>query len=42
MKIFSVGAELFHVDEETDMTKRIVAYRNFANAPTAIFQSCEI
>jgi hypothetical protein len=26
-----VGAELFHADEQTDMTKLIVAFRNFAN-----------
>ena len=28
-----MGAELFHVDGRTDMTKLIVAFRNFANAP---------
>jgi hypothetical protein len=28
-----VGAELFHADGRTDMTKLIVAFRNFANAP---------
>jgi len=28
----SLGAELFHVDGRTDMTKVIVAFRNFANA----------
>jgi hypothetical protein len=28
-----VGAELFHADKQTDMTKLIVAFRNFANAP---------
>jgi len=33
MKIRPVGAELFHADERTDMTKLIVVYRNFANAP---------
>jgi hypothetical protein len=33
MKIRPVGAELFHADRETDMTKLIVAFRNFANAP---------
>jgi len=33
MKILSVGAELFHVDGRTDMTKLIDAFRNFANAP---------
>ena len=38
---YSVGAELFHADRQTDgakdrradMTKLIVAFRNFANAP---------
>jgi hypothetical protein len=34
MKIPSVAAELFHVDRRTDMTKLLVAFRNFANAPT--------
>jgi len=37
MKIRPVGAELYHVerraDGRTDMTKLIVAFRNFANAP---------
>jgi len=37
MKIRLVGAELFHAgeraDERTDMTKLIVAFRSFANAP---------
>ena len=33
MKIRPVGAELFHADRQTDMTKLIVAFRNFANAP---------
>ena len=37
MKIRPVGAELFHADRrtdgQTDMTKIIVAFRNFANAP---------
>jgi hypothetical protein len=33
MKIRPVGAELFHADRRTDMTKLIVAFRNFANAP---------
>jgi len=36
MKIRSVGAELFHVggrtEGQTDITKLIVAFRNFANA----------
>jgi Fe-S-cluster formation regulator IscX/YfhJ len=49
MKIRSVGAELFHADEQMDgridrytyMTKLIVAFRNFSNAPksvTTLFQ----
>ena len=33
MKIPLVGAELFCADGRTDMTKLIVACRNFANAP---------
>jgi hypothetical protein len=33
MKIRPVGAELFHADGRTDMTKLMVAFRNFANAP---------
>ena len=32
-KIRPVGAELFHAGWLTDMTKLIVAFRNFANAP---------
>jgi len=36
MKIRPVGSELFHADgltdRQTDMTKLIVAFRNFANA----------
>ena len=32
MKIRPVEAELFHADRRTDMTKPIVAFRNFANA----------
>jgi hypothetical protein len=33
MKIRPVGAELFHADRRTDMTKQVVAFRNFANVP---------
>jgi hypothetical protein len=33
MKINTVRAELFHADRRTYMTKQIVAFRNFANAP---------
>jgi len=37
MKIRPVGAELFHADGrtdgQTDMTKPIVAFRNFLNVP---------
>ena len=37
MKILSVGARVFladgQTDGQTDMTKLIVAFRNFANAP---------
>jgi hypothetical protein len=34
MKILPVGAELFHVDRQTDTTKLTVAFHNFAKAPT--------
>ena len=33
MKIRPVGAALFHADGRTDMSKLIVVFRNFANAP---------
>jgi len=33
MKIRPVGAELVHADRQTDITKTVVAFRNFANAP---------
>ena len=33
MKIRPVGAELFHEDKRTDMTKITVTSRNSANAP---------
>jgi len=33
MKILPLGAELFHADGQTDMTKLTVVLRNFANAP---------
>jgi hypothetical protein len=34
-----VGAELFHADGRTDMTKLIVAFRNFAKAPKEEFKT---
>jgi hypothetical protein len=33
MKIRPVTAELFDTDGRTDMTKLIIAFRNFANSP---------
>ena len=34
MEIYPVGIEFFHADgQRRDMTKRIVALSNFANAP---------
>jgi hypothetical protein len=33
IKIRPVGAELFHADGQTDMTKLLVAFRSFTNAP---------
>jgi hypothetical protein len=41
MKIRPVGAELFHADGRTDMTKLIVPFRNFVNAPKKrVLQNC--
>jgi len=34
MKILLMTFELFHEDRQTDMTKLIVAFRNFANELT--------
>jgi hypothetical protein len=36
MKIRPVGAELFHTDGRTDMTKLMVVFRNFANVPKKV------
>ena len=36
MKLLAVGDELFHADGRTDMTKLIVAFINFANAPKSL------
>jgi len=33
MKIRPVGAEFFHADRQTDVTKLIVVFRSFSNAP---------
>jgi len=33
MKIRPMGAEMFHADGRTYMTKLIVDFRNFENAP---------
>jgi len=33
VKSRQVGAELFHADGRTDMTKLIAPFRNFVNAP---------
>ena len=41
MKICSVGADLFHADGRTDMTKLSVVHRNFANAPESKLEKCE-
>jgi hypothetical protein len=42
MKIRPVEAELFRADRQTDMTKLIVAFRNFANAPKNVcIAQCE-
>jgi len=39
-KIRLVGAKLFHADGQTDVTKSIVVFRNFANAPTNSLFKC--
>ena len=33
IKHHEVGAEVFHADGQTEMTKLIVTFSNFANAP---------
>jgi hypothetical protein len=33
MKIRPVGAELFHADRQTDMTRLVVGFRDYAKAP---------
>jgi len=40
MRIRTVGAELLHTDGQTDMTKLIIAFRNFANAPEIALTKC--
>ena len=40
IKFRPVGAELFHADGQTDMTKVIVAFRNFVNMPKSTL-SCK-
>jgi len=32
MEVLPVGAELFNVDRQTDMTRLIVVFRDFTNA----------
>jgi len=39
MKFPPARAKLFHEDRRTDMTKLIVAFRNFANAPNNLQSS---
>ena len=40
MKNRPVGAELFHADGQTDMTKLTVAVRNSVNAPEGACLKC--
>ena len=46
VKIRSVGAELFHVDRQTEMTNPIVGFWNFAkarkNTEDYWFQACAV
>ena len=37
MKIRPVGAEFFHADRQTDLTKLIVIFRYLADAPKKLF-----
>ena len=39
MKIRLLGAELLHADEQTDITKLIVALRKFAKAPKTVVEA---
>ena len=39
MKTHPDGADLFHVDRRTDITKLVVSFRNFANAPKQMTDS---
>ena len=40
MKFRPMEAELFHADGRTDMTKLIVAFSSFANAPKIVTNQC--
>jgi hypothetical protein len=40
MKIRPLGAEFFHVDGQTDITKLIVAFRNSENTPEMYLYMC--
>jgi len=40
MKTRVLGAEFFHVDGQTNTTKLIVDFRNFANAPKNLGNAC--
>jgi len=45
MKTHPEGADLFHAERRTDITKLVVAFRNFANAPkqmTDSYSSCSV
>jgi len=42
MKLRPVGAEILHADGRTDMTKIIVAFRYFANAPKKSHPSTDL
>jgi len=38
IKIRPEGAELFHADRRTDMTKPIIAFRNFGKALKTVYK----
>ena len=41
MKIHPLGARLFHVDGQTNMTQQMVSFRNFANATKKFAENIE-
>jgi hypothetical protein len=42
MKMRPLGAELFHADRQTGMTKLTVVFRNSTNVPKMWVRNCQI